>query len=127
MICTGRVSKRLLPVLIACVTLGVSAHATHVVIQKKVSMSRMLGGHVYIRGTDLPAPNVTVELCSSGWKIVLISTKTDATGYFSLRKVATGKLFYLRLSAPGLDIYQLRVRIRKHAAKELAIHMSVAT
>lgn len=123
----GRISRRILLLVIACMTLGGTAHATHVVIQKKVSTSRVLAGHAYIRGTDLPARNVTVELCSSRWKTVLISTKTDGSGHFSFKKPATGKLFYLRLSAPGLDIYQLRVRIGKHAAKELIIHISVAT
>jgi hypothetical protein len=31
------------------------------------------------------------------------------------------------VSAPGMDIYQLRVRINKHSTKELAISLSVAT
>ena len=29
--------------------------------------------------------------------------------------------------APGMDIYELRVRINKHAAQELTIHLSIAT
>ena len=44
-----------------------------------------------------------------------------------LEQPATGKLFYIRVSAPGMDIYELRVRIAKHAPQELTIHLSVAT
>ena len=97
------------------------------VVQKQISVSRTLAGHAEVGGTNLPANRVTVELCSSNWKIVLASTKTDQHGYFSLGKPATGKLFCIRLSAPGLDIYQLRVLIEKHAAPELRIHLSNAT
>jgi hypothetical protein len=31
------------------------------------------------------------------------------------------------VSAPGMNIYELRVRIDKHATQELTIHLSVAT
>jgi hypothetical protein len=75
----------------------------------------------------VPANDVTVELCNSDWKSVLDSTKTNEKGYFSLERPATGKLFYIRFSAPGMNIYQLRVRIEKHAAPELTIHLSNAT
>jgi hypothetical protein len=44
-----------------------------------------------------------------------------------LEKLAAGKLFYIRVSAPGMDIYDLRVRISKNAAEQLTIHLSVAT
>jgi len=104
-----------------------TGHATMRVVQKEISVSRALAGHVLVRGTDAPAGGVTVELCSSGWKTVLASTKTDEKGRFSLEKPASGKLFYLRVSAPGMDIYELRVRIDKHAADDLTIHLSVAT
>ena len=97
------------------------------VVQKEISVSRALAGHVLVRGTDEPAGGVTVELCSSDWKTVLASTKTDEKGHFSLEPPATGKLFYIRVSAPGMDIYELRVRIKKQAAQELTIRLSVAT
>ena len=90
-------------------------------------MSRALAGQVLVKGTDEPADGVTVELRSSDWKDVLASTKTDAKGHFSLETPKTGKLFYIRVSAPGMDIYELRVRINKHSAQELAIRLSVAT
>jgi 5-hydroxyisourate hydrolase-like protein (transthyretin family) len=104
-----------------------TGHSTRLIVQMKVSVSRALAGHADVEVSGVPASGVTVELCSSDWKTVVASTKTDEKGYFSLEKPATGKLFYLRLSAPGMDTYQLRVRIKKHAAHDLAIHLIVAT
>ena len=104
-----------------------TVHATELVTQKEISVSRALAGHVLVSGTDEPASGVTIELCSSDWKTVLTSTKTDEKGHFSLEQPATGKLFYIRVSAPAMNIYELRVRIRKQAAQELTIHLSVAT
>lgn len=90
-------------------------------------MSRALAGHVLVLGTDGPASGVTVELCSPDWKNVLASTKTDEKGHFSLEHLATGKLFYLRVSAPGMGIYELRVRIYRNAKQELTIRLNNAT
>ena len=104
-----------------------SANATERVVQKEISVSRELAGHVLVRGSEEPANGVTVELCSPDWKGVLASTKTDEKGHFSLEKPETGKLFNIRVSAPGMDIYELRVRIEKSADKELTIRISVAT
>ena len=87
----------------------------------------MLSGHVFVLGTDAPASGVKVDLCNSDWKTVLASTKTDEKGYFSLGKQETGKLFYVRLSSPGMDIYQLRVSVKRHAAHEMKIRLSIAT
>ena len=119
--------KRLLTLgLVLFLAVG-TGHSTMTVVQKQISVSRKLAGHAEIGGTNVPANGVTVELCSSNWETVLASTKTDERGYFSLEKSATGKLFYIRLSGPGLDIYQLRVRIEKHATPELTTHLSSAT
>jgi hypothetical protein len=104
-----------------------TGYSTTRVMQEKVSVSRALAGHVLVRGTDEPARGVTVELCSPDWQTVLASTKTDEQGYFSLEQPATGKLFFIRVSAPGMDIYELRVRINKHATEALTIRLSVAT
>lgn len=104
-----------------------TGYATTLVVQKEISVSRALAGQVLVKGTDEPADGVTVELRSSGWKNVLASAKTDSKGRFSLEPPKTGKLFYIRVSAPGMDIYQLRVRIDKHSTQELTIHLSVAT
>jgi hypothetical protein len=112
--------------LVLLVTIG-TGYSTERVMQKKISVSRALAGHVVIRGTDEPASGVTVELCSSDWKTVITSTKTDEKGHFSLEHRATGNLSYIRVSGPGMDIYQLRVRIDKHATHDLKIHLTVAT
>jgi hypothetical protein len=119
--------KRLLTVgLVSLFGVG-TGHSTMLVGQKEVSVSRTLAGHAEVGATNVPANGVTVELCSSDWKTVLVSTKTDEKGYFSLEKPETEKLFYIRFSAPGMDICQFRVRVKKHAASELTIHLSVAT
>ena len=110
-----------------CLSLVGTVRATELVTQKEISVSRALAGHVLVWGTDEPASGVTVELCSPDWKTVFTSTKTDEKGHFSLERPATGKLFYIRVFAPGMDIYELRVRIDKHATQELTIHLSVAT
>lgn len=102
------------------------ANATELVVQKKISVSRALAGQVTVWGTE-PASGVTVDLCTPDWKTVVISTKTDNKGHFSLEQAGTAKVFYLRVSAPGMNIYQLRVRIDKHAGQELNIPLSVAT
>jgi 5-hydroxyisourate hydrolase-like protein (transthyretin family) len=68
----------------------VTGLATMRVVQKEISVSRALAGHVLVQGTDAPADGVTVELCSSDWKTVLASTKTDEKGRFSLVKPASG-------------------------------------
>jgi hypothetical protein len=101
-------------------------HSTELVVQKEPSLSRTLAGHALVWGNE-PVSGVSVELCNSDWKAVLATTKTDKNGYFSLEKPATGKLFYIRLSAPGMNSYQLRVRIKMEAPSELTIHLSVAT
>jgi len=106
---------------------GTTVSATELVTQKEISVSRVLAGHVLVSGTDEPASGVTVDLCSSDWKRVFTSTKTDEKGHFSLERPATGKLFFIRVSAQGMNIYELRVRIDKHATRELTIHLSVAT
>jgi hypothetical protein len=98
-----------------------------VIIQEEVAVSRVLAGHADIEITKAPADGVRVELCSSGWRTVLDSTKTDANGYFFLNKPKTGNLFYLRLSAPGVNPYELRVRTSRKGTTELQIHLTNAT
>ena len=122
-----RILKQLVFLALVLFLAGQTGYATTLVVQKEISVSRALTGQVLVKGTDEPADGVTVELRSSDWKDVLASTKTDAKGHFSLETPKTGKLFYIRVSAPGMDIYELRVRINKHSAQELAIRLSVAT
>jgi hypothetical protein len=124
---TMRILKQLEFLALVLFLAGQTGYATTLVVQKEISVSRALAGHVLVRGTDEPADGVTVELCSPDWKEVLTSTKTDQKGHFSLEQPATGKLFYVRASAPGMDIYELRVRLKKNAGQELTIRLSVAT
>jgi 5-hydroxyisourate hydrolase-like protein (transthyretin family) len=104
-----------------------TGYSTTLVVQKEVSVSRALAGRVLVRGTDEPARGVTVELRSADWQTVLASTKTDEQGHFLLEQPKTGKLFYVRVSAPGMDIYELRVHIKKQSTQELTIRLSIAT
>lgn len=122
-----RILKQLVFLTLVLLLAGQTGYATTLVVQKEISVSRALAGQVLVKGTDEPADGVTVELRSSDWKTVLASTKTDAKGHFSLEPPKSGKLFYIRVSAPGMDIYQLRVRIKKQVAQELTIRLSVAT
>jgi Carboxypeptidase regulatory-like domain len=124
---TMRILKQLVFLALVLFLAGQTGYATTLIVQKEISVSRALAGQVLVKGTDEPADRVTVELRSSDWKNVLASTKTDAKGHFSLEPPKRGKLFYIRVSAPGMDIYELRVRINKHSAQELTIHLSVAT
>jgi hypothetical protein len=124
---TMRILKQLVFLTLVLFLAGQTGYATTLVVQKEISVSRALAGQVLVKGTDEPADGVTVELRSSDWKTVLASTKTDAKGHFSLEPPKSGKLFNIRVSAPGMDIYQLRVRIKKQATQELAIRLSVAT
>jgi hypothetical protein len=103
-----------------------TGHATMTVVQKNISVSRELAGYVYV-GTYGPERGATVDLCTSDWKAVIASKKTDEQRYFSFEKPANEKLFYIRVSAKGLDQYELRVRIKKNATQELKIRVSVAT
>jgi len=99
---------------------------TTLVEQEGVVLTRSLSGHVDAGTPKVPVKAATVELCSSDWKTVLASTKTDDSGYFSLDRPA-GKLFYIRVSSPGLNPFQLRVRVSKHVAHDLTIDLIVAT
>ncbi len=122
-----RILKQLVFLALVFFLAGQTGYATTLVVQREISVSRALAGQVLVKGTDEPADGVTVELRSSDWKTVLASTKTDANGHFSLEPPKGGTLFYIRVSGPGMDIYELRVRINKHSAKELTIHLGVAT
>ena len=114
------------PVLLLCFA-AERGSSTIRVIQKEISVTRALAGHVLLQGTEAPAKGVTVELCSSDWKTILTSTRTDEKGYFFLEQPRAGKVFHIRASGPGMDIYELRVRINKRATKDLTIRLSVAT
>ena len=124
---TMKIPARIVLLMMILFLAAEAGHSTMRVVQKEVSVSREQAGHVLVQGTDEPANGVTVELRSRDWKTVLASTKTDEKGYFSLEKPMSGRLFNIRVSAPGTDICDLRVRISKNAAVQLTVHLSVAT
>ena len=95
------------------------------IIEERVSVARALTGRVDVDRAS--AVGVRVELRTSDWQTVLASPTTDANGNFHLDSPKTQVLLYLRLSAPGLNPYELRVKIRKSGAPELRLHMQVAT
>lgn len=112
--------------LLQFVFVSLCCNATELIVQKQISTSRALAGVVTVRGTAEPVNGATIDLCTPDWKTVILSTKTNDKGHFSLKQGRTAKLFYLRVSAPGMDTYQLRVRIHEHARQELSIGLSVA-
>ena len=97
-----------------------------VIVQEKVSGSRVLAGHVDIGIAKVPAEGISVEARRPDGT-VLAATKTDATGFFRLDSPKASGLIHLRLSAPGVSLYELRVGITKGGPTELRIHMSNAT
>ena len=108
--------------------LAVAGRAQNTVVEQGwVSVSRTLAGHADIGLDKGPAENVLVEVCSADWRTVVASTKTDKNGFFSLPKSKSGRLYYVRLSAYGVNPYQLRVHIEKHGPLNLRIHLQVAT
>jgi hypothetical protein len=123
---TMRIPNRLGMLALVLLLAARTGYSTTRVVQEKISVSRALAGHVLVRGTDEPARGVTVELCSPDWQTVLASTKTDEQGHFLLEQPTTGKLFYIRVFGPNMDIYELRVRIKKQATEELTIRLSIA-
>lgn len=96
-------------------------------MQEEVAVSRNLAGYAVIGPAQEPVEGVTVELCTSGWSKVVSSVKTDSRGYFMLEAPKVGRIFYLRFSAPGFHIYQLRVRLKTKAKSVLRISLQVAT
>jgi len=124
---TLRTPKQLALLILLAVLVVRHGHSTELVFQEQISISRSLAGRVLVAATEESFQGATVELCSSDWKNVRASTTTDARGYFSLEQPRRERLFYVRVSAPGMNMYELRVRINKHATKELKIPLSIAT
>lgn len=117
-----KTSKRVLCLAVLLVwALSLGRAQTTLVVQEGVVVSRSLSGYVNVGLQKTIVGGITVELCSSDWKTVLASTKTDPNGYFSFQK-PPGSLFYLRFSSPGLNPFQVTVRVSKHAARDLTIH-----
>ncbi len=107
----------------------ISAHSQFSVQYEKVFKSRTLSGTIWVYPTrDVAATGVLVEDMTPNWKNVVSSTRTDEKGHFSFPASASKNLHYLRLSAYGLRITFVKVRVsRWPSKKELSLHISVAT
>jgi hypothetical protein len=123
----ARITRCAISIVVLAVVPHAWAQGYAVVEQAHISVVQKLAGHMDVQVSREPAPNVRVELCSPDWKTILKSTKTDGDGDFSFDDAPGGKLFFLRLSAPGFDPYQLRVRVNKQAKSKLVIHLVIAT
>lgn len=86
---------------------------------------KSLSGHVNIR-LERREEASRSNLCRPDWETVLSSTKMDDKGYFSLEE-PPGNLFYLRFSSPGVNPFQVKVRINKDARHDMSIHLNIAT
>lgn len=74
-----------------------------------------------------PMNGVLVEACSPDWKTVLRSTTTDAKGKFVFPRGTGGALHYFQVTAPGLDLFRLRVEVDRLFGKTLHTRMHFGT
>lgn len=77
--------------------------------------------------TGHPVPKVIVEEYDAGWKQPLRSTTSDGTGRFSFAPVTGRKIYYLQLSAPGLNPLRVRIRLVRRHRPSLTLQLVVAT
>lgn len=77
--------------------------------------------------TGHPIPRVTVEEYDAGWKQLLRSTTSDGTGKFSFAPVTGRKIYYLQLSAPGLNPLRVRIRLVRRHRPSLTLQIEIAT
>jgi hypothetical protein len=106
------------------------AYSNELVIYKKVFQAQALSGSVLVwTGLEPGAevPGVLVEECSSDWKSVEASTKTDQLGHFALPFPAVKRIYHLRLSGYGFNTTLVTVRVRPGAKdKELSLRINLA-
>ncbi len=90
--------------------------------------AQALAGIVRAGSPDVAVEGVLVQECTSGWKAVKSSTRTDVAGHFSLPDTLSKGLHYLRLSGYGFNPTLIKVIISRTAHdKELALKIYVAT
>lgn len=112
--------------LVVAGTANISRAQVTVIVQEKVSAIRSLAGHVDIGIARVPAEGISVEARRPDGTVLAV-TKTDATGFFRVDSPKASGLIHVRLSAPGVNPYELRVKITKRGEAKLRIHMSNAT
>ena len=102
-------------------------HAQYQIIEiEKVQLATSLAA-VVIDTTGSPMPGVLVEEFSSDWKQSLRSTKTDATGGFTLAPAKGRDVYYLQLRMNGFDPLRVRVKIDPKQGKNLRLKLEIAT
>ena len=74
-----------------------------------------------------PIPNVLVEEFNRNWIKSLRSTKTDATGKFSLSTVNGRSIYYLKLTSYGFAPLEVRVQVDRKRGKNLKLTLNIAT
>jgi hypothetical protein len=90
--------------------------------------AQTLAGIVRTGWPEAAVTGVLVEECTSDWKVVKFSTKTDETGHFSLQGHAAKGPHYLRLSGYGFNTTLIKVKISGRARdRELTLRIYVAT
>ena|SRR5579862_2056712 len=102
-------------------------HAQYQTVEiEKVQLARSLGA-VVLDPTGSPISGALVEEFGSDWKESLRTTKTDATGRFSLAPVKGRDVYYLQLRMNGFDPLRVRVKIDPKQGKNLRLKLEVAT
>jgi hypothetical protein len=110
-------------VLLAALPLGSAQNAVEYL---KIVEARTLSGLVVLENTKDPVDSVLVEDCSSDWQTVNQTAHTDPAGHFVFPH-AERRLHYLRLTAPGMRMVKIRVRVLPLSPKsEARIEMPVA-
>jgi Carboxypeptidase regulatory-like domain len=107
------------PAQISCQGVSTIQYAKPFVVQQ-------LAGTV-IDTAESPIANARVEVCEAHWRNCTKSTVTNRRGEFSFSALKKAQLFYLRLSSPGFNPLEVKVKINRRAKRKLALHMTVAT
>lgn len=103
-----------------------NAQAT-IFVQERILSARSLEGYAYIGIDGLPAEGITVTVCSPDWIEPMETVRTGPSGYFRFETGHKDGLYYLKLSAPGVNTYQLRVRLNHRKKSLIKIALSNAT
>jgi hypothetical protein len=107
---------------------SVSFAGVETVVIENVQFSKTLGG-VVVDPTDSPLAAVEVIEVSSDWQTVVRSTRTDATGRWSLPPVPKQRVYYLRFITKEccFNEVQCRLTLNRRKGKELRIHLPLST
>jgi hypothetical protein len=115
---------------ITLILMGLGLDRSHAqvtaIVQEKVSISRVLAGHLKIGIEKIPAKGISVEARSADGNVLAL-VKTDANGFFRMDTPKQSGIIHLRLFAPGVNPYELRVKIKRFGPSQLLIFMNYAT